>query len=67
MPDVNASYGTPFDFIAFLGIFIKFWRPFISELFCLHQTGRNFDSIDSKFGIHSLEVTPRTLEPNFNI
>ena len=23
MPDVTASYGTPFDFIAFLGIFIQ--------------------------------------------
>ena len=32
MPDVTASYGRPFDFIAFLGIFIHFWRPFMSEL-----------------------------------
>ena len=27
MPDVTASYGTPFGFIAFLGIFIHFSTP----------------------------------------
>ena len=38
MPDVAASYGTPLDSIAFLGIFILNWRPYIFELLYLHQT-----------------------------
>ena len=38
MPDVTASYGTPFDFIAFLGILIDFWHVWIfklSQIACL--------------------------------
>ena len=38
MPDMNASYGMPFDFIAFLGIFIHYCFPIMSELFYLHET-----------------------------
>ena len=36
MLDVTASYGMPFDFIAFFGIFIYNWR-FISEVLYLHH------------------------------
>ena len=37
MPDVTASYGTPFDFIVFFGIFIHYYSPVMSELLYLHQ------------------------------
>ena len=37
MSDVTASYGTLFDFIAFLGIFIHYQRPFMSEVSYLYQ------------------------------
>ena len=38
MSDVTASYGTPLNFIVFLGIFIHNWQPFMSEVLYLHQT-----------------------------
>ena len=38
MPDVTANYGTPFDCIAFFGIFIHYYWPFMSELLYPHQT-----------------------------
>ena len=37
MPDVTASYGTPFDFIAFLGIFIHNCLLFASEVLYIRQ------------------------------
>ena len=37
MPDVTASYGTLLGFIAFLGIFVCYRRPFMSELSYFHQ------------------------------
>ena len=37
MPNVTASYETPFDFIAFLGTFIH-CRQFMFEPLDLHQT-----------------------------
>ena len=40
--DVTASYGTPFDFIAFLSIFIHYNWPFMSELLYLYQTFTNY-------------------------
>ena len=38
MSDVTASYGALLDFIAFLGIFILYLRPFMSEILYLLQT-----------------------------
>ena len=38
MPDVTSSYGTLFDFIAFLGIFIHNWYAFMSKLLSIHPT-----------------------------
>ena len=38
MPDVTASYGRPFDFNAFLGIFMNYWRVFMTKVLYLHQT-----------------------------
>ena len=38
MPDMTASYGTPFDFIAFFGCFHTFLMP---ELLYFHQTFTN--------------------------
>ena len=35
---MTASYGTPYDFIAFLAIFIHYYLTFISELLYLFQT-----------------------------
>ena len=37
MSDVTASYGTPCDFIALLGIFILYYLPIMPKLFYLHQ------------------------------
>ena len=38
MPDMNASYEMPLDFIAFLGILIHNWWTFMpEELLYLHQ------------------------------
>ena len=40
MPDVTAIYGKPFDLVVFLGIFIHFWREFMSEvLYCILTVG----------------------------
>ena len=36
MPYATASYGTPFELIASLGIFIYYWRLFISEGLFFH-------------------------------
>ena len=44
MPDVASSYEALFDFIAFLGIFIHYYCPFMSVLLYFHQTFTDFDT-----------------------
>ena len=60
MPDGTTSYGTPFDFIAFyLGIFINFRLPFISELLYLHQTFTDCDrmlDVTASYGMLSIRL-----------
>ena len=38
MLDVSANYGTLIDFIEFLGIFINYYGPFMSDVLYLDQT-----------------------------
>ena len=57
MADVTAGYGTPFDFIAFfLGNFIHNWRQFISVVFFLHQTFRDY--VPSKVTLFGISTVP---------
>ena len=44
MADVFASYGWPFDLIAFLGIFINYWRVFMSKVLYFRQTFTDYVS-----------------------
>ena len=57
MPDITASYGMPFDFIAFLGIFIYNWRALVTEVLYLHQTFAGYVPDEcTHFGISTCQM-----------
>ena len=61
MPDVTASYGTPFDFISFFSVFIHYWRAFMIEVSYLHQTFTDYmfdwyTSMPTRYGRFSYSI-----------